>query len=186
MRCTQKGVGFKGLHLFLSMAQELSSTQRTIIFGASAVMDMIILDQVSKWLMIDARHVPLLGDWLSFTYAENKGIAFSMPLQGGAQQLVTIVLIVLLIGIVVRYKTWRQRWLHYSLMLILGGALGNAIDRIYRGYVVDFIQVGSFPVFNIADSCVTLGVVGVIIYELIIKPRLSEHQTMMPPSPPQP
>lgn len=168
------------------MPQQISRERKTLLFGTAFIADIIFFDQITKWLMQEEQHIAIFDPWFGLHYAENKGIAFSMPLQGAPQQIVTVLLIALLIMIMIRYKTWQRRWLHVSLVLIIGGAIGNAVDRLWRGYVIDFIQVGTFPVFNLADTCVTLGVIGVIIYELAIRPRLNERQTMTPPSPPQP
>lgn len=168
------------------MTQSIPVPRRNIIFGFSLVIDVIILDQLTKWLMQTNGPIPLLGDWFRFAYTENKGIAFSLPLQGIFQQVVTVLLILFLLGVVLRYKTWQRTLLHFSLMAILGGAIGNAIDRLWRGYVIDFIQVGTFPVFNVADSFVTIGVLGILLYELWWKPRLSERQTTTSQFPHQP
>lgn len=157
----------------------LQKTDRiTVLLGFSLLIDVVLFDQLTKWLMIERQYIPLWEPWLSLMYMENRGIAFSLPLEGLPQQIITVVLILALVIALVRYKTWQHRWVHLSLMLIIGGAIGNAIDRLGRGYVVDFLQVGSFPVFNIADTCVTLGVLGILLYEMWLRPKASGPQTM--------
>lgn len=151
------------------MPSSLTPQTKTVIYGCALAVDVVLFDQVTKWLMIAERDVPLFPPFFSLTYAENRGIAFSLPLEGLLQQVITVGLIALLVVLVVRYRTWKHRWLHFSLMLVIGGAVGNAIDRLLRGYVVDFIAVGSFPIFNLADTAVCLGVAGAIFYELVLK-----------------
>jgi signal peptidase II len=57
----------------------------------------------------------------------------------------------------------QDRWIRLAMAMLLGGALGNLIDRLYQGYVTDFISVGNFPVFNVADASISIGVVVLFI-----------------------
>ncbi len=132
-----------------------------IIVAAIAV----ALDQASKRWIVETlgpetmtRFIPLIGDNIRLAYSHNTGIAFS--LFQGKSDLLTIVAIVIMIGAVYVYITQlpnRRLLIQLAMGLILGGALGNVIDRIRLGYVVDFIQVGWFPIFNLADSAITVG-----------------------------
>jgi len=153
----------------LSMIKTLSREAKSIILGGSLALDIVLLDQVTKWLMIGTPPIDIWPPYVSLHYAENTGIAFSMPLEGLLQQTITVGLIALLVVLVIRYATWKKPFMHYAMMLVIGGAIGNAIDRLFRGYVIDFLQVGSFPIFNVADSAVCLGVAGVLVYELFMK-----------------
>ncbi|MGN1399607.1 MAG: signal peptidase II, partial [Erysipelotrichaceae bacterium] len=100
------------------------------------------------------------------TYTCNDGAAFSI-LKG--QRVLFIVMTVLAIGLFVYYLARNKvKWLEkYSLLLIISGAIGNLIDRILYGYVIDFLDFYifgyDFPVFNIADSFITIGAIGLII-----------------------
>ena len=132
----------------------------------------ILLDQLTKhWIVSyfstkpEGYVVPILGQVLSLEYVQNTGVAFSL-LQG---QVVMFLFIALAIG-VVGYLYWRAREngslaLKLSFGLVLGGAIGNLIDRFSHSYVVDFIHFQipairfDFAVFNVADSAISVGVV---------------------------
>ncbi|HOV05790.1 MAG TPA: signal peptidase II [Anaerolineaceae bacterium] len=126
----------------------------------------ICLDQLTKWLVV--KNIPYGGVWSPWEWLtpvarivhwSNTGVAFGM-LQGMNPVFIALALIVS--GMIIYYyqQIDQQDWLiRLALTLELGGALGNMIDRIRYGHVVDMISVGNFPVFNIADSCITIGVV---------------------------
>lgn len=101
--------------------------------------------------------------WVRVVHWYNTGIAFG--LFGGGGPLFAVLAIAVALVIVYFYgRVGRgQGWLRLALGLELGGALGNLIDRLAFGYVTDFISVGGFAVFNVADSCVTIGVVILIL-----------------------
>jgi signal peptidase II len=130
----------------------------------------VVLDQLTKRLAEDklgrstVRSVPLpvVGDFLRFTYVENRGAAFGL-LQD--QTAFFVFIGVLVVGVIVasyRYLPRSGFRLHLALGLQLGGAIGNLIDRIRQGYVVDFVDFGYhsnwWPVFNVADSAIVVGV----------------------------
>jgi signal peptidase II len=126
----------------------------------------VAVDQWSKWLVthrfaLGESH-PVIPSVLYLTYVHNRGAAFSL-FQG--QQL----LFVLLAAAVIIWIVWElargrgatpMRW---AWGLILGGAAGNLIDRLRFGHVIDFIDLRVWPVFNLADSAITLGVAWVIL-----------------------
>lgn len=123
----------------------------------------IILDQWTKsYAQITHINVQITS-FARFVYLENRGIAFSLPLTGVPLQIVTIFLIVLIMAAIIRFRVYQKKLLFLFLVMILAGAVGNAIDRLSLGYVIDFISIGTFPVFNIADSFVSIGAVGVIL-----------------------
>jgi len=143
----------------------------------------IAFDQLTKWAIV--KWVPLyskipLNSFLNITHQENTGAAFSfLANAGGWQRWFFIVLAVSVSGVIVAWL-WRlrllgQRVLSAGLALVLGGAIGNVIDRIRLGYVVDFIQVliagWPFPSFNVADSAITVGAALLIIDALFISGR---------------
>lgn len=135
------------------------------VLATSAVV--YLLDQLSKhWVrtrMEVTDSIPILGEFFQLAYVENSGIAFGINFPGGPP---IFLVATLAASLAVAYSLWSVRGeslrLRLSLALILGGAIGNLTDRIARGKVVDFLSVGagdySFPVFNIADSAVTIGV----------------------------
>ena len=134
-----------------------------------------IADQLSKfWIMegldLDTiGHVPLLP-FLSFTWVENTGVAMGM-LDGGGADFARWGLVVLTGAISIAILWWingeRDRTDLFAMSLILGGALGNIVDRIRLGYVADFIHVfvgdWSFYVFNVADAAISIGVAILLI-----------------------
>ncbi len=141
----------------------------TIIFALGAV----ILDQLSKWLVLEylkpISSFPLWKDVLHFTYVENRGAAFGMLAD---QRWVFMIVSTVAIIVIFAYIAWAKpesKWMLTSLAMIAGGGIGNMIDRIFRGYVVDFIDVTliDFYVFNIADSFVCVGCGIMIVYVII-------------------
>lgn len=134
----------------------------------------IIADQWSKqWIVAQLgpeplRHsIPLIGDWLAFVYLRNTGVAFSMFQD--MSMLFTIIAIIICAGALYVYAFHlpnTARSIQISLGLIEGGAIGNILDRIQHGYVIDFIQVGWWPVFNIADIAISCGTALLAIYLL--------------------
>nr|WP_312576008.1 signal peptidase II [Sedimentibacter sp.] len=153
-----------------------------IFFGAIFLFS-VIFDQVTKIWAVSAlkggSSIKIIDDFLRFSYVENRGAAFGI-LQN---QIWFFVIITLVMIIVLGYMFFKYKNItnlsKLSLVLIAGGAIGNFIDRIIRGYVVDFIDVKfgnfyDFPVFNIADSFVVCGTVLLIILMLFNKFEKSE------------
>ena len=127
----------------------------------------IAADQISKalvvrkWPLPQTGEVELIGQWLALTYVRNEGVAFG--LFQGMPQFFTATSLLIVAGAIyyyLRHLDARDRWAPLIFGLIVGGALGNVIDRLRFGYVVDFIKTlgGRFPVFNLADSSVVVGV----------------------------
>ncbi len=138
-----------------------------IVFAAS-----VILDQVTKMWAVNAlkngRSIKIVGNFLRFTYAENRGAAFSI-LQNQRMLFIIVTIILMAVLAYIYFKSDNITKLsRLAIAMIAGGAIGNFIDRVRLGYVVDFIDVrfGSFynfPIFNIADSFVVCGTVLMII-----------------------
>ena len=128
----------------------------------------IIIDLIAKHFTvgIDQDFIPGL---ISFFYQQNTGAAWSI-LSGGTGILifVSIIAIVLIVVYTLFSKTTSTLF-HVSLGLIVGGAIGNLFDRIVFGYVRDFIRFDfiNFPVFNLADTFLTVGVICLVVYYLI-------------------
>lgn len=134
----------------------------------------VIVDQISKFLVRLSfqygKPYDIVGEWVRLTYIENAGMAFGI--QVGGQTFFTVFAILATIVIFVYIVRARQeRWLlRVALALILGGAIGNLIDRFLYGKVVDFIDIGiretRWPIFNIADSAVTVGMIILVVLVL--------------------
>jgi signal peptidase II len=142
-------------------------------------------DQVSKrWIEQTLgpepyqRGLSLAGDWLVLTYARNTGIAFGLLKHLPQLFTFTSVLITgILIYAYVVHLPHRQRIIQTAFGLIVGGALGNILDRLRLGYVVDFVGIGWWPLFNLADSAITVGVLILATYLIMSDP----HPPSLPP-----
>jgi len=149
----------------------MKSSIREITFLLIALL-IIALDQVSK-IFIKANMTPeqsIPGEgFFRITYSTNEGMVFG--LFANQTFLITLTAIVGIAAIIIysRYPIFNQVLVRVALGLMLGGAVGNLIDRIRLGEVIDFIDVGAWPVFNLADSAVVVGVVLIIYYFLFGK-----------------
>jgi signal peptidase II len=130
----------------------------------------LILDQVTKILIL--KNIPhgtsrtVIPGFFNLTHVRNRGAIFGFFNQSGSPMVFVVLTAasLLALGLVTYYfirVSSKDRLLKITLALILGGALGNQIDRVFRGYVVDFLElyVRSFhwPSFNVADSCISIG-----------------------------
>lgn len=137
----------------------------------------LVLDQLTKlWASSALSYGDPLAilPSLNLTLMFNKGAAFSFLNQAGGWQRWLFAFIALVVSAVLllwmRRLNRSERWLAIALALVLGGALGNLIDRLYLGYVIDFVDVyydrWHWPAFNVADSAIFIGVVMLIIDSL--------------------
>ncbi len=136
----------------------------------SIVVGAVVLDQLTKsWVVATLSDAPLsiIGNDVELRLTRNSGGAFS--LFTNATVLLALLAILLSVFLVRAVQRARDRLTVVALSLVLGGALGNLVDRLtrspgfLRGEVVDYVKVGSFPSFNVADSCVTIGAILLII-----------------------
>jgi signal peptidase II len=135
-----------------------------LILWSALIIGSVILDQISKYLAVmhlkPMGECPLLPGILQLRYVENTGAAFGI-LKGQRWLfiLLSTLLIAVLVYILIRYRNRISRLLGLSLAMIVGGGIGNQIDRLFVGYVVDFFEVlfVDFAVFNVADCFVTVG-----------------------------
>jgi len=148
------------------------------IYGLIVVI--VALDQWSKWAIKTSFNLyqskPVIQDLLHFTYVTNDGMAFGLSFPGGRH--VLLIMTILLTGFIIGFL-WKEKNGHplikYGLALILSGAIGNLIDRLLYGKVVDFLDlmIGNFHwyIFNIADSSVTIGMILFIIHSIYIEQK---------------
>lgn len=168
------------------------------LIGFSIAIDMVLLDQTSKWFVLEYILKPLgdaplyITDWfleaparLPHTSIEitsffnlgmvwNEGISFG--LFGGSGPML---LVLMSLGISALFALWlirSQRWIQaISLGMVIGGALGNVIDRLRFGAVADFLDFHiagwHYPAFNVADSCITLGIAFLVFDGLFLEPK---------------
>jgi signal peptidase II len=143
----------------------------------------VIADQLTKWAIIE--WVPLydkipLNAFINLTHHKNSGAAFSFLADAGGWQRWFFTIVASAVSIVIVVWLWRirnegQSVLSVALALVLGGAIGNLIDRILLGHVTDFIQIlfggWAFPSFNVADAGISIGAVLLIIDALFFSGR---------------
>jgi signal peptidase II len=155
------------------------SLRRLCAALGSITLPIVALDQLSKIYV--ASHLPLYGvhalipNWLDVTYTLNPGAAFSLfaTMPAGIRDIFFLALsciaTVVLLVLIARPSTSTSSRAAFA--LILGGALGNFIDRLVRGRVVDFIyfhhDAFSYPVFNVADSAITIGVASILVVSFL-------------------
>ena len=149
------------------------------------IVAIIALDQWSKWAIKTSFNLyqskPVIQDLLHFTYVTNDGMAFGLSFPGGKH--VLLIMTIILTGFIVGFL-WKEKNGHplikYGLALILGGAIGNLIDRLLYGKVVDFLDlmIGNFHwyIFNIADSSVTIGMILFIIHSIYIEQKKTNDE----------
>lgn len=149
-----------------SVAQPLRL--RTLLLIAAVLLGLDLLTKTIVVATMKPGHpIYLLGDWARLTLVRNPGAAFSMAT--GMTWLLTLVAAAVVIGVVRIGRTLRSMWWAIGLGMVLGGALGNLIDRIFRspgplqGHVVDFVAVGWWPVFNVADSSIVCGAILLVV-----------------------
>ena len=149
---------------------------------ALVAVTVVILDQLTKLWVVAAlgpatmtNFVPIIGDTVRIAYSHNTGVAFS--LFQGHPALLSLTALLIVAGAIYFYVTQlpNQRTAVQLIMgLIMGGAFGNLIDRIRLGYVVDFVQVGWFPIFNLADSAISVG--AVLLMLLFLRDELDQRR----------
>ena len=138
----------------------------------------VIIDQITKFIvhkfmdLYDSINV--IPYFLNFTYIRNEGIAFGIYFEGGKIFFIILpILITIYLFYLLKNEEFQDNQSQIALYLIIAGAIGNIIDRIFRGYVVDFIDFHlngiHWYVFNIADSSVTIGLIFLLYSSIIVK-----------------
>ncbi len=151
-------------------------------------------DQFIKWLVItplqlrDVRHIDLLP-FFDLTYTENRGVSLGLFQATSMEMRWALVIITALIALVVLVWMFRERALSdiAGLAMILGGALGNIVDRYYLGYVIDYadFHIGDFRpflIFNVADAAITIGVLIILARSFFVseKDRANDNAGTQP------
>lgn len=141
-----------------------------MFFLSSLVILIIILDQVIKYIVVDnmflGQSIPIVPHLLHLTYILNPGAAFGIL--ENQRFFFILIAIILTIAIVYFYPKIQQlnKLFQTGIALLFSGAIGNMIDRIFIGKVVDYIDFRIWPIFNLADIAIVFGCI-VIIYELL-------------------
>lgn len=113
--------------------------------------------------------ITLVGDSVALTYSLNPGVAFGLKLPPVVQELFIIAALALVC--VLAWQSAKTTFSKIAYGFIIGGALGNIFDRLRDGFVTDFFHIGTFPIFNVADSFITVGVVFLLAEMLILNYR---------------
>jgi len=142
---------------------------QTKLYFLSFSIFIILIDQFTKYLMFYNKKLFINKDFLLFKldFVKNYGAAFNIF--SGSRiflSLISIFFSILLIYLIFRKNTLNSFDL-YSYSIILGGTIGNGIDRLYKGFVVDFINLNflNFPVFNVADISINIGFI-ILLYNI--------------------
>jgi signal peptidase II len=147
--------------LALPSSRRIDVKRLAPFLGVSAVV--VAVDQLTKAFIRDrlaeGEAWPVLGSLLRISHVENSGAAFGILQGAGVFLLIATVVGVAALVVYLFVVPMSSRWYTFSLSLILGGAVGNFIDRATRGTVTDFIDPARYPAFNIADSSIVVGIV---------------------------
>ncbi|MGI6049686.1 MAG: signal peptidase II [Acetivibrionales bacterium] len=145
---------------------------------------LIVIDQLSKLYFLNNQLLyngyVIIDKFFYLTYLENRGAAFGIFQDGRWFFIITTIIAS---GVMVWYFIKNNNFLlRVSLMLIVSGGIGNLIDRVFRGFVVDFLDFYpfgyDFPIFNFADICVTVGVFLFVIYIIFVYKELDDENTL--------
>lgn len=141
----------------------------------------VVLDQLTKFIVHSTMNlydsIQVVPYLLNFTYIRNEGIAFGIYFEGAETIFIALpILITIYLFYLLKSEEFQDKFSQIGLFLIIAGAVGNIIDRIFRGYVVDFIDIYVFnyhwPAFNIADSCISIGFVILIFNILFLNKKI--------------
>ena len=158
-----------------------------LIAGIWIALDQLTKDMIRQQMPLHStlRPIEALGDYFSFEHVNNYGAAFGILQNRGYFFIIVAVVVISALLYYVRYLPENQWLIRLLLGLQLGGAAGNLIDRIERGYVTDFVKLGIpnfyyIPNFNIADSGIVLGVIGLGIYIIVTDIRAQQRLNQTP------
>ena len=127
----------------------------------------VVLDQLTKWIIAKTfplhESISLIPNVVYLTYIQNTGAGFGILKNMNA---LLIWMIIFVIGLILYnyQKIPKKPFPQIMTACVVGGAIGNLLSRIFLGYVIDFIDFRFWPAFNLADSAVTIGIIGLIIY----------------------
>jgi signal peptidase II len=160
-----------------------------VFFGLAAAV--IVIDQLSKAWLVSAvgpgQVIHVIGDYLRLIFSQNSGALFGLfrdqAILFGIVSIGVVALIIWFHG-----SSGRNTWLSVALGLLLGGAIGNMLDRFHFGYVVDWVDAGigdlRFYTFNVADSMITLSIL--LLLALALFPQLGREPASEAPAAPEP
>jgi signal peptidase II len=148
----------------------MTKSQKTFLISIASILFVVILDRISKLFFINlfslGESMPVLRNIFHFTLVYNTGIAFGLFQDQGIVFIIISIAAILLFSWFVYSQRAQEEFSQLSVFafsLIIGGAFGNLIDRLQFGFVIDFIDFRIWPVFNIADSAITIGALILIL-----------------------
>jgi len=145
--------------------QEAKKMDRSWVFFAPLFLGLLFVDQVSKWFAVRSLNLGGSED-LGLSLAHNQGIVFGVQMPQWGIYAMTVGILAVGTYLVFKNKLWQHRLHLAGFALILAGAVGNLIDRIRYGYVVDFIKVYWWPTFNLADVFI-VGAVALLAWDIL-------------------
>ena len=151
--------------------KKIVQSQIDVVAALMTVILIVFLDQVTKsffsQILSAGESLPIIRNVLHMTLVHNTGIAFGLFKNQGIVFIIVAAIAIILCAYNIYYYKYHEEKLSFlyivAFSMILGGALGNLIDRVTVGYVIDFIDLRIWPVFNIADSMITMGAIIVFI-----------------------
>lgn len=178
----------------------LKPSNRYLLLIALTTLVVLLLDLVSKQVVLSSlgigETVSVIGDFLRLTLVYNEGGAFSTRLGSSLFYAIVSSIVIILVGVYLYREAGRRPLLEFSLAVVIGGALGNLIDRFRFGSVIDWVDVDFFdihlpagkflfiehsgygltrwPVFNVADAAITVGVVSILVYLIFRRKRVAD------------
>jgi signal peptidase II len=168
-------------------------SRRSILVAAVVIPAVIVLDQLTKWVIWntygpagDALDAEYLGGLLRFHFVRNTGSAFGL-FQGQTSILTFATFLAIGFLVVFFLRNARESAVvALAVSLLVGGAIGNLIDRVRLGYVIDWIKLPNWPTFNVADSSITVGVILLFLAIIIsdMQEGAREHRDQQSSSPP--
>ena len=173
---------------FSALPLEFHSHRERVVLWISAAVAffLLLLDQLTKlyversFRLYESR--PVIPGWLSLTSVRNHGAAWSML--SGHGWLLLLIAIVALAAILWYFRSLTEGWCerYIAAFMVIAGIFGNSIDRLWRGAVVDFIdvhyyEVWRYPVFNVADMAICVGV-GIFVLSSLLRPELKKRQVV--------
>ena len=141
------------------------SKKNILIFSTALII--LFLDQLTKFFIRKnfqlSQSISIIKNILNLTYVINAGSAFGLFKNFNLFFIIFSIIVIIAIFYYIGKINKNERLLQFSLGLLLGGTIGNLIDRLFYGHVIDFIDFRIWPVFNVADSAVTISIVLLIV-----------------------
>ncbi len=141
--------------------------KKKIIIGTAIILAVIVIDQLMKFFLTN-KNVDIIPGILTFRYLKNYGVAFGFGKNINTPVIfINLTLVALILILLVKIDF--EKKICIPLFMIVGGAISNCIDRIFRGFIVDFFYVRffKFPVFNVADIFITVGILSLMLFVFV-------------------